>query len=99
MPIIRPEAEADIRAARDWYEATAPGLGVAFIAELDDLFHRLEANPRLYAEFVPSVRRALTRRFPYAVYYTPRDTNLIVLAVLHQRRNPEHWRSRLPLST
>ncbi|MEA1051566.1 type II toxin-antitoxin system RelE/ParE family toxin [Lamprobacter modestohalophilus] len=96
MLIIRPEAETDIQMAYRWYEDSSPGLGQAIVDELDDLFQRLETHPKLYSEVMPDIRRALTRRFPYAVYYTLHRSDLIVLAVLHQRRKPEQWHSRLP---
>jgi plasmid stabilization system protein ParE len=39
--------------------------------------------PIVYREF----RRALMRRFPYAVYFIAQDEAVIVFAVLHQRRD------------
>lgn len=33
--IIRPEAELDIQAAFEWYEAQTPGLGSEFIRAVD----------------------------------------------------------------
>ena len=40
------------------------------------------------------VRRALLHTFPYAVYFRPSDETVVVLAVLHLRRNPKVWRGR-----
>jgi plasmid stabilization system protein ParE len=40
-------------------------------------------------------RRALPRRFPYAVLYVARGVTVYVLAVLHQRRNPSLTRTRV----
>jgi hypothetical protein len=39
---VRPEARADIFDAAQWYEDREPGLGVAFIAEIDAAFQRIE---------------------------------------------------------
>jgi hypothetical protein len=33
--------------------------------------------------------------FPYAVYFRSQDDNVVVLAVLHLRRNPKVWRARM----
>ena len=39
-------------------------------------------------------RRALVRRFPYAIYFRPVSDEVVVLAVMHGRRLPRRWRSR-----
>jgi toxin ParE1/3/4 len=48
------------------------------------------AYPRVKGD----TRRAAVRRFPYAVYFRPIKDEIIVLAVMHGRRLPRHWRSR-----
>ena len=40
-------------------------------------------------------RRALLRRFPYAVYFTVDREELVVLAVLHVARDPSEWQRRV----
>jgi hypothetical protein len=45
---VRPEARADIFDAAQWYEDREPGLGVAFIAEIDAAFQRIELGPERY---------------------------------------------------
>jgi hypothetical protein len=51
---------------------------------------RLEQAPLLYAEVIPSVRRALLPRFPFGLFYVVRG-NLVLLAVLHDARNTNRW--------
>lgn len=94
MVIVRPEAQADIQSARDWYEEQQPNLGQAFIHELDRVFIKLAANPQLYAKAEGEVRRALCRKFPFAVYFLESGNDQVVMAVLHQRREPAAWQSR-----
>lgn len=38
---VRPEARADILDAARWYEDRQPGLGEAFVGEIDAVFHRI----------------------------------------------------------
>ncbi len=64
---IRSRARDDIREARDWYEQQSAGLGEEFGLELARVFTRLETEPRLYQVVHKQIRRALTRRFPYAI--------------------------------
>lgn len=41
------------------------------------------------------VRRALMRRFPYSIYFTVLPERIVVIAVLHVRRYPQEWQSRV----
>lgn len=52
-------------------------------------------NPLQYEVRYRSVRRAVMRRFPYAIFYLFEGESIVVLAVEHQARDPEHWRQRL----
>ncbi|MCC6868991.1 MAG: type II toxin-antitoxin system RelE/ParE family toxin [Burkholderiales bacterium] len=65
-----------------------------FRAALDNTFASIEEHPRLYAQVYRSLHRALVRRFPYGVFYTPRVEELVVVAVLHTARSPRLWRGR-----
>ena len=48
-------------------------------------------------EFVhENCRRALVRRFPYAVFYEYADQTVTVYRVFHTARDPRKWRERLP---
>ena len=62
MPRIRfrPQARAEIREARGWYEGRVAGLGRAFIAELDAALAFLQLHPLMYASVSDDgrVRRA-----------------------------------------
>ncbi len=40
------------------------------------------------------IRRALTSRFPYAVYYRIVESDVVVFGILHTRRDPHEWQSR-----
>lgn len=89
---FRPEAERDLREAVVWYENERRGLGRALEGEVDRTVRRIAENPHQYAEIEPTVRRALTRRFPYGIYFRLQPEVATVLAVLHLRRHPETWR-------
>jgi len=36
----------------------------------------------------------MLRRFPYAIFYRSREAELLILAVMHERRDPRRWRER-----
>lgn len=92
--LLRPEARLDIEEAAFWYEDQRVGLGDRLTAELGDLLIRIEKSPLQFPLVDHGVRRGLLHRFPYAVYFVLEEA-VIVLAVLHQRRNPEVWKQRI----
>ena len=91
---IRKEAEADIAEAYQYYESCREGLGADFISCIDEAISRVQNNPKQFRTVLDKVRRALVRKFLYGIYYTIHENEIIVLAVVHARRNPKHWQSR-----
>lgn len=86
---LRPEAEADLREASEWYDGRKVGLGNEFLAEVERSLTLIQENPRLCSEIHRNVRRALLRRFPYGLFYLLEAETVVVLAVLHQARSPD----------
>jgi plasmid stabilization system protein ParE len=43
------------------------------------------------------IRRSLIRRFPYSLLYRVDADEIVVLAVMHQKRHPAYWLSRKQL--
>lgn len=58
---------------------------------LDGLLNRMAENPRQVPVIESEVRRALLRRFPYAIYFLVTANHIAVVAVLHVRRYPQEW--------
>ena len=79
--IVRPEAETDIVQAFDWCEARVSGLGSEFLLVLDAAFNSIARNPNLYPQVHKQVRRALTRRFPFAIFFVVEDKRIVVLSI------------------
>jgi plasmid stabilization system protein ParE len=90
---IRPEAEQDMAEAALWYEQQQRGLGQDFLDEALGVFMRLAEMPLGYELVHRSARRALLRRFPFAVFYTFEE-DVVILGVLHGSRHPRHWMRR-----
>lgn len=91
MPRVsfRPQARAEIREARGWYEGQVPGLGRAFIAEVEATLAFLRLHPLMYAAVSEdgNVRRALLHRFPYSLVYESMASEIVVLACRHVRQD------------
>jgi len=96
LPIIlRPQAEADLKDARDWYATQSPGLEIAFAESVDHVLERIAAMPHMYAVAFRDVRRGALRRFPYLTYYRVLSDRIEVIAVLHGSRDPKIWQERV----
>ena len=94
MLIVRKEAEEDILSAYEWYEERQVGLGSDFVEEVGSKLQEIEEHPSLYMEVMDGVRRALCNRFPYSIYFISKEMDVVIIAVLHQRRNPVAWQKR-----
>jgi plasmid stabilization system protein ParE len=89
-----PSVEADVEASFDWYEDEQIGLGFEFLDQLRAAYLRILDGPFKYVELRSGIRRALTKRFPYAIYFSIEGSIVVVLAVLHTARDPAEWQRR-----
>ena len=92
--VFRPQAEAELLEARGWYEPQRAGLGQTFTETVDQALASIVADPLAHPRVHGETRRALLRRFPYAVYFRVMTDEIVVLAVMHGRRRPQRWRVR-----
>ena len=93
--IVRPEAEAEMIDAFDWYEDRVPGLGLEFLLCVDAVFSAIQRTPQHYPRVHKTARRALSRRFPYEIIFVEDDERVVVLSVFHAKRNPKQWLERI----
>jgi plasmid stabilization system protein ParE len=92
--IFTQAARAELIEAQDWYEREAPGLGRRLRQAIDALAERMSNGPRQFPVLYKNVRRALLRRFPYALFFVIDDDTLLVIACFHASRDPSHWHRR-----
>lgn len=91
--VFRPQAELEALEVRRWYDGRREGLGNEFAAEVDEIVVRIGDTPFAYQRARGEIRRAVLRRFPYAIYFRTTVTQVIVLAV-HGRQDPARWQNR-----
>ena len=91
---FHPAVRAEIDDAHDWYEQRQPGLGRAFLDEVERVLAEITANPARYGFADGDIREGLLHRFPYVVYYRVLADRIRVLAVYHTSRNPAGWQRR-----
>ena len=94
----RPEfhrlAEYELNEAAQYYDLEDPGLGAAFLEEVDRCLQSIQAAPEAGAILRGTVRRRLLRRFPYALLYKIKPSGIRILAVMNLRRRPTYWVGR-----
>ena len=87
LVLVRPEAEADLAAACDWYERRRAGLGAEFLDEVAGAMRWLELDPERQRLYYRNFRRVLLRRFPYKVFYQVIGPRVVVFRVLHAKQD------------
>lgn len=91
---ILDEAQEDLIQGFHFYESREPGLGSYFIdclfSDIDSLFVYAGIHQVVFA-----YHRCLSKRFPFAIYYSVENELVRVHAVLDCRRNPSWIRKRL----
>jgi plasmid stabilization system protein ParE len=88
------EALAEFVAAGRYYNRQVPGLGDAFVAEIERGIEVILHGPTVWRVVEDDVRRYLIRRFPYGIYYSIEGEIVVIWAVMHLHRNPDYWQGR-----
>ena len=92
--LLRPDAEAELLQAKDWYEKSRLGLGEEFEEAVASTLERIAETPQVFPKVHGEIRCAILRRFPYAIYFRILETKIVIIAVFHSRRDPRRWQSR-----
>jgi plasmid stabilization system protein ParE len=96
LPIfLDSRAEEDLDTAAQWYAEQRTELSLEFLDAVDAVFEFIAQFPQAGREVSGGIRRVLTKKFPFCIYYKVDDGQVIVFAVLHFRRSPEAWQQRL----
>jgi plasmid stabilization system protein ParE len=85
------EADVEFRESVRYYEDKAPGLGIAFIAEVDRVAAVVASQPSIGRLVDDELRKFVLRRFPYNVIYAVEGDEVVITAVAHHKRRPFYW--------
>lgn len=91
---LRAEAQADVESAARWHEDRRRGLGGRFLDEVLRIIGLIAENPGRYPCVHGDVHRAVSRRFPFGVFYLVENDAIVVVAVMHASRDPARWKER-----
>jgi plasmid stabilization system protein ParE len=87
-------ARKDLFAAYQHYEDAAIGLGDGLLTEFEQVCRLVSSFPELGTRVSARLRRVLTNRYPYAVFYRANDREILIVAVAHTSRLPGYWKRR-----
>ena len=87
-PRFSPDAQADVLSGARYYESERPGLGIAFLDEVEHAVSLIRDAPFLFTLVDDPVRRVLLRRLSFGLFYEPGERDA-VLAVVDLRQDPE----------
>lgn len=90
-------ARTDLIEAVDYYNDRKEGLGFEFSVEIRATIERIIRYPEAWPLISKRTRRCRSKRFPYGVIYQIRGETLLIIAVVHLRREPQSWRTRIPM--
>jgi toxin ParE1/3/4 len=92
--IVKPFAEEDAAKAAVWYNHKSDGLGNEFLLVLDAKINEIQRSPNRFQVIYKNIRRALTSRFPYGIFFIVELDTIYILAILHTSRNPKILKDR-----
>ena len=87
-------AKVELNEAAQYYEGESPGLGEAFVAEVEHCTAAILEHPGASPIVTRAIRRRLLRRFPYGLLYRVKPEEVRILAVMNLKRRPGYWVGR-----
>lgn len=72
-----------------WYEEQRRGLGSDFLDCVEVAVQNISKNPKMYQKRYADFRGCPIRRFPFSIFYTIEDCEIIIHSVFDNRQNPD----------
>ena|SRR5215216_5273847 len=92
--VFRRLAKREFDDAISWYEGRREGLGEEFSVAIERQLERIAESPNQFVRVRGKIRRSVLRRFPYSIYFIAEDDRVVVLAIFHAKRDPQHLETR-----
>lgn len=87
-------SEADIKESFIWYETQLPGAGDKFVDEVNSVAVRILKHPGHFPEVLQNIHKANLKEFPFSVFFVIFTSDIYVIAIFHNSRNPQIWKNR-----
>ena len=92
---LHPHARAELRDARTWYFERSPLSAIAFAQTVENALFRISKAPNSFPLADHGTRKFILQRFPFNIFYLTRETEIVIVAVAHQKRRPGYWSNRV----
>jgi plasmid stabilization system protein ParE len=92
---LHPDARVELREARNWYHLRSPLSAIAFAHEVETAVSRIEGTPTQFPLAEQRARKLVLQRFPFNIFYLAGESQIVIVAVAHQKRRPGYWSSRV----
>lgn len=88
-------ARIELKEAIAYYNDKEPQLGFRFSAAVKRSLSSVVQYPLAWPPASELTRHRQVRGFPYSLIYYLEPNEVVVVAVMHNRREPRQWRERL----
>jgi toxin ParE1/3/4 len=88
-------AEQEMLEAAQYYEHQSKELGSSFLFEIQHTVDDIVNSPETWPIIRYDIRQRSIKRFPYCVLYRIDIDEIVVIAIMHLRRQPDYWLERL----
>ena len=82
-------SKEDLEIAITWYEKQRRGLGFEFLDCVEVAIKSIAERPELYHIYYSQIRGCIVRRFPFVIFYTIENNEIIVHSVFDSRQDPQ----------
>lgn len=89
IPRYTARALTEIDLAILWYEEQRRGLGADFLDRVEAAVQNISKNPKIYQKRYSDFRGCPIRRFPFSIFYTIEDFEIIIHSVFDNRQDPD----------
>ena len=79
----------------EYYASVDERLADRFYDEIERLILEIRRQPERFPRIGAYARRALAKGFPYSVIYLVEPDRVWIVSVMHSKRRPGYWKSRL----
>jgi plasmid stabilization system protein ParE len=82
-------ARDDLELAFVWYEKQRRGLGFEFLDCIEASIRSIIKNPKMGRIYYSCFRGCVVRRFPFSVFYTIEEKEIVVHSIFDNRQDPK----------
>ncbi len=88
-------ADEELADAMMFYLGESPMAADRFIDEFDRARKEILRDPLRNPRYEGELRVKVLRDFPFSIYYLIEETEIVLVAIMHQARKPGYWKDRL----